>query len=84
MGLHGTLKISCLKATELIERRDLRPLHLPERLGLWLHLRVCAACRAYEVQSRIIDTLLQHRERTSDIDTQILEQRIIKERMERG
>lgn len=58
MGLIGTLKLSCRKASELIERRELRPLSAMERIGLRLHLGICEGCRAYRKQSVLIDRWL--------------------------
>ncbi|MBK8228181.1 MAG: hypothetical protein IPK70_13535 [Flavobacteriales bacterium] len=53
--------VSCRKATMLIERRVLKPLGLSERLRLWLHLRICTACRSYQRQSAMIDRWMQQR-----------------------
>lgn len=78
MALITTLKLSCHKATVLIERRDLKPLSGMERVGLWMHLRICDACRSYVKQSEAIDRLLEKRERPA-IDSSALEQRIISE-----
>ncbi|MBK8498210.1 MAG: hypothetical protein IPL52_05205 [Flavobacteriales bacterium] len=61
MGLIGTLKVSCRKASELIERRELRPLSAMERIGLRLHLGICDGCRAYEKQSVVIDRWLDEK-----------------------
>lgn len=41
----------CQRATLLIERRADQQLPLPERVQLWAHLRLCAYCRRYAVQS---------------------------------
>jgi anti-sigma factor ChrR (cupin superfamily) len=76
MALIGTLKVSCHKATVLIERRDLKPLSSAERVGLWMHLRICDACKTYEVQSQAIDRLLEKRTANTD-DSAALEERIL-------
>ncbi len=78
MGIHNTLRTSCQKATELIERRELRPLKGPERLGLWIHLRICKACRTYEAQSAVIDRLLEKRPYEGGTSVAELEERILK------
>jgi hypothetical protein len=78
MGIHNTLRTSCQKATELIERRELRPLNGTERLGLWLHLRVCKACRTYQAQSAVIDRLLEKRPHDRETSVIELEERILK------
>lgn len=61
MGMIDTLMVSCRKASVLIERRELRSLGAAERLGLWYHLRICGACKAYEKQSAFIDRWLEER-----------------------
>ena len=58
MSLISTLRVSCRKASELIERRELRSLGLMERIGLRWHMRICDGCRAYEKQSLLIDRWL--------------------------
>lgn len=78
MALIDQLRPSCDKATALMERRELMPLSLSERTGLWWHRRICSACRAYEVQSQAIDQLLE--KRTAALtDTTKLEARILSE-----
>lgn len=72
MGVIDTLKVSCSKASVLIERRELRKLGLFERVGLGLHLRICGACKAYEKQSAFIDRWLEERRDSgtpTDIDS---------------
>ena len=72
---HGT---HCRKATELIEVREFRALHWRERVGLWMHLRICSACRAYQKQSRMIDRWLERRANEGPtIQSEALETRII-------
>ncbi len=61
MGLLDTLKVSCDKATALIERRQFVALSLTERAGLYMHLRICDACRTYEQQSARVDRWLEER-----------------------
>ncbi len=77
MALISTLKLSCHKATALMEIRDVRPLGAAERLGLWMHLRICDSCRTYEKQSRIIDGLLLRRAPFTNVDSSALEARIL-------
>ena len=55
------LRTSCREATRLIELRALQPLTPRERLGLFWHLRICAACRAYRKHSAAIDHLMVRR-----------------------
>ena len=49
------LLLSCLKATELIEKRFYFKLSFKERLQLKLHKMVCDACSNYEKQSLVIE-----------------------------
>jgi hypothetical protein len=76
MPLISYLRLSCDKATALMERRDLVPLSIGERTGLWWHRRICSACRAYEAQSQAIDQLLEKRN-AALLDTSELEARIL-------
>jgi hypothetical protein len=48
--------LSCLKATELIEKKMNFKLTAREKLQLSMHKMVCNACRNYEKQSTIIET----------------------------
>jgi len=49
------LFLSCLKATELIEKGLHVKLSITERLQLAIHKSMCDACRMYDKQSGIID-----------------------------
>jgi len=49
------LFLSCLKATELIEKKFHVKLSFKERLQLSLHTMMCDACSMYEKQSAIIE-----------------------------
>lgn len=51
----NTLLLSCLKATELIEKDSFFPLSAFEKTQLFLHTKVCDACRTYQKQSKMID-----------------------------
>ena len=71
--------VSCRKATVLIERRVFKPLSLAERIGLWLHLRICAACSTYKRQSVMIDRWMQQRRDMSQpLDTEALQRSVFK------
>ena len=47
--------LSCLKATELIEKKLLFKLSLPEKIRLTIHKMMCEACTLYEKQTRFLD-----------------------------
>jgi hypothetical protein len=53
------LFLSCLKATELIEKKIHVRLNTQEQIRLTLHKSMCKACRLYEKQSRLIDHALK-------------------------
>ncbi len=50
--------LSCKKATELIEKREIFTLSATEKAQLKLHTSMCNACKAYEKQSKTIDEAL--------------------------
>ena len=47
--------LSCLKATELIEKKLLFKLSLSEKIRLKMHKMMCDACTLYEKQTNILD-----------------------------
>ncbi|MBL7950140.1 MAG: hypothetical protein JNM62_00355 [Flavobacteriales bacterium] len=78
MTLISTLKVSCRKATELMERKEFRALGVGESVGLWFHMHICGACRTYERQREQLDRLLHERAAKAE-DTSALEARILRE-----
>ncbi len=55
MKLMHKLFLSCLKATELIEKKLHVKLSVKERLQLKMHKMMCSACTNYEKQSIFIE-----------------------------
>ena len=55
------LFLSCLKATELIEKKLHFSLSRKERYQLKMHKMMCNACSQYERQTFFIDHNLKHR-----------------------
>jgi hypothetical protein len=53
------LFLSCLKATELIEKKLHFKLSLWENIRLKMHKLMCDACTLYEKQSKTIDKALK-------------------------
>lgn len=49
------LKLSCKKATELIEQQVFVKLGFFENLKLKIHLSICKACCSYHEQNKAID-----------------------------
>lgn len=48
------LMLSCKKATELIEKKNIAPLGRIEAIQLTFHKKMCKVCSAYEVQSHFL------------------------------
>lgn len=83
MGLMNSLMLSCRKATELVERASMEPLPMSDRMRLWMHLKVCHGCRAFEKQGRAIDQLMAQRT-VQAIDSAAVEERILQAIDEKG
>ena len=73
--------LSCLKATELIEKKMNFKLSAREKLQLSMHKMVCSACRNYEEQSGIIEMGMAKQQDIKDqkieIDVDSLKQSIL-------
>lgn len=54
------LFLSCLKATELIEKKLYFKLSFKEKLQLKAHKAMCDACSNFEKQSYLMDKALSH------------------------
>lgn len=55
--------LTCKEATRLVSAAQDRKLGLGERLGLYLHLLICALCRRYARQIALLTRALRdHRE----------------------
>ena len=54
------LLLSCLKATELIEKKLHFKLSFTESLQLSMHKMVCEACSNYEKQNILIEKSISH------------------------
>ena len=73
------LFLSCLKATELIEKRFHFELSFKEKLQLKIHTMMCDACTMYEKQSEIIEDGIQkqfHEKPPEAPDTENLKEQI--------
>jgi hypothetical protein len=73
------LFLSCLKATELIEKKLHFKLTLKEKIQLELHKMMCDACSMYEEQSEIIEEGIQkhlHGTPPENTDTEKLKEQI--------
>jgi len=56
--LMNKLLLSCLRATELMEKKLHIKLSFTERLQLKAHKMICKACADYEKQTYLIDSVL--------------------------
>ena len=73
------LFLSCLKATELIEKRLHFKLIWRETIQLKVHKKLCDACKTYEKQSIFLDKSLAKKLKMEElkwIDLEILKQQI--------
>lgn len=64
------LFLSCLKATELLEKKLYFKLSLMEKLQLQLHKSMCKACSNYQKQSILIDKAIAKQQ---DLENQQVE-----------
>ena len=74
------LFLSCLKATELIEKKFHFKLSIKERLQLKMHKMMCEACTKYEKHSKLIEKgiLNSLKSKHKDIELQNLKMKIHK------
>jgi hypothetical protein len=63
------LFLSCIKATELIEKQFHFKLSIREKLQLKMHKMMCEACMKYEKQSKIIEKGISNIEKPKAITT---------------
>ena len=57
------LILSCLKATELIEKKLHFKLSFKEKLQLKVHKMMCDACRMYEKQSTLLEKGIEQQQK---------------------
>jgi hypothetical protein len=69
MRLMNMLMLSCRKATELMEKKLHARLRVGEKFQLFLHSSMCDACRTYEKQGHLMDSVLKKRSALSDQST---------------
>jgi hypothetical protein len=72
------LLLSCLKATELIEKKFHFKLSFAEKIQLELHKMMCKACKTYEKQSSIIEEGIKghHHKQSLELDDEQLKEQI--------
>ena len=57
---------NCRQATYLIDKKEMHPLTLRERIELRIHLLGCGFCRIYKKQSHVINEMVQQLFRSSE------------------
>jgi len=74
------LFLSCLKATELIEKKFHFKLTIKEKLQLKMHKMMCEACTKYEKHSILIEKGISNiqKSETPSIDVEVLKTKISK------
>ncbi|MEO8416512.1 MAG: hypothetical protein ABI472_22805 [Ginsengibacter sp.] len=58
MNLMNKMMLSCVKATELMELKEVVRLRIIEKIQLRMHVAVCSGCRNYRKQTKLINDLL--------------------------
>jgi hypothetical protein len=53
------MSLSCKDVSHLATQALDRKLTLGERLGMWLHLSICAACRRFDRQMSLLRHMMQ-------------------------
>lgn len=75
--------LSCLKATELIEKGIHFKLNMIEKLQLKVHKMMCSACATYEKQSDLIEKGISNSQKDKQAIDDIAElKKMIKKRLE--
>ncbi len=64
--LMNTLMLSCMKASELIDKQSAIKLSIKERAMLHLHTTMCDGCKVYQRQSKLLDDILYNHIRSSE------------------
>jgi predicted anti-sigma-YlaC factor YlaD len=76
MGPLRSVMLSCREAAAMQEETTTRH-GAVRKVQLWMHLRMCAACKALGQQLRQLDRLLHGRVTEPNPDTSALENRIL-------
>ena len=73
------LFLSCLKATELIEKKFNFKLSLKEKIQLKMHKMMCDACTNFEKQSEFLEKgiEIQHKKIHTEMDIEQLKKQIL-------
>jgi len=79
--LMNILFLSCLKASEMIEKKFHFKLSITEKLQLSMHKTMCRACSMYEKQSELLEKGISQsiKHHHSHINTEQLKEKILKD-----
>ncbi len=69
--------LSCKRATELVEIEKYNHISTIEKFQLRLHLKMCDACNRYNIQSKLIDNLIDRVSNIEKIESKLSEKRVI-------
>ena len=58
MNIMNAMMLFCVKATQLIEMKEVAPLGFVKTMQLHMHTAMCSGCRNYMKQSHLINQLL--------------------------
>ncbi len=64
--LMNKMMLSCKRATELMDKKAYVNLSSVENFQLFLHTRMCDACRLYKKQSRLLESILKKQAQEPD------------------
>lgn len=77
----GIFTLSCIKATELMEKRHHAQLSFTEKFQLKTHNLICDVCALYEKQSTLIDAVMKKnlkKDKLEIIENEQLKENILK------
>ncbi len=67
-------KLSCKKASELIDKKSAFSLSVNENAQLFIHKTMCSACGTYEKQGKVLDKILKkHIQDTGELNVTVKE-----------
>lgn len=79
MNIMNAMMLSCVKATQLMEMKEVAPLGFIKTMQLHMHTAMCSGCRNYMKQSHLINQLLYKNlsvipevENTEELETSII------------
>ncbi|HRI20260.1 MAG TPA: hypothetical protein PLA68_04880 [Panacibacter sp.] len=76
--------ITCKEATKFISQKEEGKLSLRQRWQLWMHLGVCAVCRIFERQNKVIIKNAPHLHEHLNASLSVLEKESIVAALEKG